>query len=152
MQKSSQGASNTSEPTKSASIILVGTYKDKVWSAAEHEVINTLLFKHFRLMEIFVAIEPFKEGNHLDDKGKLYFFPVDNTLGKSDPVILKLQTKFHECVLHPYFLVQKIPFSWLALFYKIQVLKQAKWHFLSLDDFTQICKECEVGGPDKESK
>ena len=66
-----------------APVLLVGTHKDAVSSPADHQLINELLQDSLKLHEND-QIRPCEDP-------KLYFFPLDNTMGNTDPIVEALR-------------------------------------------------------------
>jgi GTPase SAR1 family protein len=129
---------------KRASVILVGTHKDKVSNRNEHEEISNLLVEKLGEHEAWNMISeiPVEIGN-------LCFFPVDNTLGKIDPVLGKLMLQIEASVMQSEHLKHKIPFAWFALLDRVQELKQAHTLLCTHADFLDMCKQ--VGFPSSPS-
>ncbi len=73
----------TEEERGCAPILLIGTHKDIVTDAAQHELISKLLVSHFSER---MASTAWPKVQFFSDE-KLCFFPVNNKLGHTDPAI-----------------------------------------------------------------
>jgi GTPase SAR1 family protein len=130
---------------KYTKIFLVGTHKDIVSNARDHESISKVLYENFNSIPYWAAVEPFTDGTVSTGKGVLNFFPVDNKLGNKDLVIAHMMQKVEQSVRESDHLKHKVPFSWMALIDIIEKLKQRNTLQLSIQEFTSLCSS--VGIP-----
>ena len=126
-----------------ASIILVGTHKDKVAGRIAHEKISDLLVKHLSehpAWELVVEITELPS-----ESGALCFAPVDNIKGRKDPVIGAVMRQIEITIKQSEHFKYKIPFVWFALLDRIQELKQAHKLLITYEEFCAMCRQ--VGFP-----
>ena len=118
-----------------APVVFVGTHKDKVLDPADHEKISLLLYKRYSNSLIWPkVIENFLASG---SKGKthMYFFPVDNTLSRRDPVVIDLLEAMENVMHTSAFTNEMVLLTWLKTLDDIQCCKTP---FLHLDDVYKI--------------
>jgi hypothetical protein len=118
-----------------APVVFVGTHKDKVTDPADHEKVSLRIFKRYSKlifwpMVIENALERGTNGTTL-----MYFFPVDNTLSRSDPTMINLLTTMEEVMQASSFTNEKVPLAWLKTLDDIQSQDTS---FLKLDDVVSM--------------
>jgi GTPase SAR1 family protein len=126
-----------------APILLVGSHKDKVWRPEDHEAISKLLDDRFQYHSVWSQVMRFKEAQVKAARGTLWFFPVDNTIGHKDPVIVKVQQGILERVGNEKYVKLEVPFTWLSA---LEVLQKETASCLHIDRVLEICAESSMGG------
>lgn len=91
-----------------APIVLVGTHKDAVASDEQHQYISKLLSDTFSHSSVWKYVHQFKSKS-------LAFFPIDNTMGSKDPVMLQVKQVVYEAVMAEKYIKEKVPFTWLKV-------------------------------------
>ena len=124
-----------------ASIVLVGTHKDKVHDPEDHLKISELLVHEFRENQLWWKMIEGAERS----ADALCFFPIDNTQGQQDPLIGELMCRIEEIAKRSDNLKYKVPFEWLALLDKFEELKESSCLVLRRQKFQEICHQ--VGFP-----
>jgi len=98
-------------------IFLIGTHKDVVSDGEKHDLISKLLREKFSGNPAWHKVNFFKCGPKA-----LTFYPVDNTLGSSDPVIGELRNDVQRCVSEEAYVKKLIPFEWMQVMDQMQQL------------------------------
>jgi hypothetical protein len=122
-----------------APILLVGTHKDRVKSPAEHEKISKLLYDTFKHKPAWSSVERFEKATGSSGRGNQWFFPVDNTIGNRDPVLLEIKQVVQERVKKENYVKEKVPFVWLGVLEKLQ--SGDKGSSITLEQVKEICKD-----------
>ena len=125
-----------------ASILLVGTHKDRVRDPREHEAVGGALYDALHAHPSWPAVLEFREGELSTGRGVLCFFPVDNTLGSRDPVVGRLMRCVEATVRESEHLRHWVPFAWLALLDRIEALKQGSCLAVPLAEAVRLGAEC----------
>jgi hypothetical protein len=133
-------AVDANEDPEIAPIILVGTHKDRVPSAADHVMISKKLDEIFSGKPAWSSVERFKKAKVISGRGALWFFPVDNTIGNKDPVMVHIQEVVLERVKKERYVNEKVPFAWLKVLEQLQNVD--KGSSITLQQVLTICKEC----------
>jgi hypothetical protein len=123
-----------------APILLVGTHKDRVKSPAEHENISKLLYDKFKHKPAWSSVELFEKATGSSGRGNQWFFPVDNTIGNKDPVLLEIKQVVQERVQKEKYVNEKVPFVWLDVLEKLQ--SGDKGSSITLEKVKEVCKDC----------
>ena len=101
--------SYTASPDASpAPVFFVGTHKDTVATPTEHEEISDFLHEQLSVSPSWACVQPFHEGQASTGKGLLWFFPVDNTLGREDKVVLELMIAIEKAIEQEDYVKQKV--------------------------------------------
>jgi GTPase SAR1 family protein len=106
-----------------APIVLIGTHKDAIRSALEHEAISSLIYEKFKASPAFGSVVPFKHGTSSSGMALLWFYPVDNTLGGGDATIELIKSAVYEKLQHEEYLKRAVPLPWLQLYDALQSTK-----------------------------
>jgi hypothetical protein len=112
-----------------APVYLLGTHKDKVPATAQHEEISKLLDEEFGDLLVWQSA--------LQHYRQLCFFPIDNTAGQKDQVVRHVMEAVHERVRDEPYVTDMVPFTWLALFDKLQAHPHS---FVGLAEVQQMAK------------
>ena len=133
-------AVDANEDPEIAPIILVGTHKDRVSSSADHVMISEMLDKTFSGKPAWSSVERFKKAKVISGRGALWFFPVDNTIGNKDPVMVHIQEVVLERVKKERYVNEKVPFAWLKVLEQLQNVD--KGSSITLQQVLTIGKDC----------
>ena len=131
-----------------APILLIGTHKDRVKSPAEHENISKLLYDTFKHKPAWSSVELFEKATGSSGRGNQWFFPVDNTIGNKDPVLLEIKQVVQERVQKEKYVNEKVPFVWLDVLEKLQ--SGDKGSSITLEKVKEVCKDCGLSDTAKE--
>jgi serine/threonine protein kinase/GTPase SAR1 family protein len=131
-----------------APVILVGTHKDKVPDAKDHERIKQILDHEFNSSPIWSHVVPFHGGTVSSGRGLLNFFPVDNKRKQRDgqpvdDVVREMQAAVQKSLEEEEYLKAKVPLQWLRVFDALMLEKeQCDVPFKFLTDVEQIASDC----------
>ena len=118
--------------TKPAPIFIVGTHKDTVPSPADHQAISEAVSA--ALGEYNPALNSLQR----NEAEGLYFFPIDNTLGRNDPTMTTLM-KCIEAVIETQPYVQKmLPLMWFRV---LDWMNGQSRFYLTYDEVAKIAKD-----------
>ena len=118
--------------TKPAPIFIVGTHKDTVPLPADHQAIS----KAFSAA--LGGNNPALNSLQRNDTESLCFFPIDNTLGRSDPTMITL-TKRIEAVIETQAYVQKLlPLLWFRV---LDWMNGQSRFYLMYDEVAKFAKD-----------
>jgi GTPase SAR1 family protein len=137
------------EINEMAPMLFIGTRKDVIYNPLQHEYISNQLFYYFHNHNSWPFVVPNSTGEGSTGSTNLFFFPVNNKLGKKDPVISKLMISIEEIVSESNYIQEEIPFSWLQL---IDVLKEMNKSFLTYQDLIEVTVESGCALKEKELK
>ena len=126
-----------------APILLVGSHKDKVSRPEDHEAISMILDDKFQCHRVWSQVTRFKEARVKAGRGTLWFYPVDNTKGHSDPVIVKVQQSILERVGNEKYVKHEVPYTWLSA---LEELQKETASCLHMDRVLEICAGSSMGG------
>mmetsp|Transcript_54462 Transcript_54462/g.88213 ORF Transcript_54462/g.88213 Transcript_54462/m.88213 type:complete len:1184 (+) Transcript_54462:4197-7748(+) len=129
-------AANAVDPSDGsvAPIVLVGTHKDVVGSAEQHQHISKLLILTFSNTSVWAYVHQFQ-------KESLAFFPIDNSMGSKDPVMLHVKEVVHKAVMAEKYIQEKVPFVWLKVLQHLHGEVSKGKSVLKLDQVVDICNE-----------
>jgi GTPase SAR1 family protein len=119
-----------------APVFLVGTHKDEVALANEHESIDKILSEELNGIPSWSAINEYKQ-----ESKTMHFFPVNNKVGIVDPVLVQLMQEIHACMHRADHLKHKIPFKWMALMDEFEKLKVENKYAIKLEVFKALCED-----------
>ena len=119
--------------TKPAPIFLVGTHKDTVPSPADHQAISEALSA--ALGEYNPALSSLQ---HNETEG-LCFFPIDNTLGRSDLTMTTLMKCIEEVIDAQAYVHKMLPLLWFRVLDWMN--GQSRFH-LMYDEVAKFAKDC----------
>jgi hypothetical protein len=122
-------------------VVLVGTRKDIVSSPADHETISTLLSTEFRSTLCWPFTIRNKYGVGVNGRTMLNFFPVDNKLGRNDPMTLHLTEATEKTMDAAPFTHKPVPLSWFKV---LDVVQAESKSCISLVEFNMIANSCEI--------
>jgi serine/threonine protein kinase/GTPase SAR1 family protein len=131
-----------------APVILVGTHKDKVPDAKDHESIKQILDREFDSSPLWRHVVPFHGGTVSTGRGLLNFFPVDNKQKQLDgdyvdDVVRAIQAAVQKRLEEEEYLKAKVPLQWLRVFDALMLEKeQCDMPFKFLTDVEQIASGC----------
>ena len=126
-----------------ASIVLVGTHKDKVPSPHAHAHISQLLSKTFMANPAWRLVVPFKQGTTSRGRELLWMFPVDNTKEPgNDAVLQHLRVEIERVCRQGQHLKHKVPYTWLKVLTKLQSLVQgaSQQQVASREQVLEVCR------------
>jgi hypothetical protein len=133
---------------KTAQVVFVGTHKDKYNNPADHDKIHTII------SELVESVPPIAANmlKNLDGEGAKgttthYFYPVDNTIGTSDPTIVALMDAIVSNLKEAPHVIQKKPVTWLK-FVDLIKERQAEATYITYPEAWSIARS--VGVPDKD--
>ena len=86
------------ETGETAPVALVGTRKDKVSDPASHQKISTLLYETFCNSVAWPYVLENDSAEGANGIASLFFFPVDNQMGRKDNTVLKLMNMVEETI------------------------------------------------------
>mmetsp|Transcript_12234 Transcript_12234/g.28831 ORF Transcript_12234/g.28831 Transcript_12234/m.28831 type:complete len:994 (-) Transcript_12234:112-3093(-) len=119
-----------------APVLLVGTHKDACLDPAEHEAISNLLYEKLGQTRAWIAtVRKFGEGTVSTGTGLLWFFPVDNILGRQDPVIGNLMAAVEELLSQEDYINREVPLGWLATY---DELRRSTQTTMSWEEFRAV--------------
>ena len=126
-----------------APLILVGTRKDIVRSPADHEKISILLFDTFSRSKAWPSVIDNPRGTGVNGTCTLWFYPVDNTLGRNDDSLRQMSTAVERAMNDGPFTHKKVPLTWLRLLDELlQGTNQSCWY--SLTNVAKMATTCGV--------
>eukprot|EP00049_Salpingoeca_infusionum_P013197 m.246542 g.246542 ORF g.246542 m.246542 type:complete len:1402 (+) comp15381_c0_seq2:107-4312(+) len=114
-----------------APVLLVGTHKDVVTRSNDHKTLSALLADTFGHHPSFGSVVPFSKQN-------LEFFPLDNTKGRDDPVVVELQRAIEKHASESDMIQQNVPYTWLQLHDSLQNLALGK---IDLEEFPEVSQD-----------
>ena len=119
--------------TKPAPIFIAGTHKDTVPSPADHRAISDAI------SAALGDYNPALNSLQRNEADGLCFFPIDNTLGRSDPTMTALMKRVEEVIeVQPY--VQKmLPLMWFRV---LDWMNGQSRQYLTYDEVAAYAKEC----------
>ncbi len=126
---------------RGASILLVGTHKDRVPDPRDHERISVLLTEQLQATLSWVRVAPFLQGEVPTGRGVLCFFPVDNKLGIRDPVVGQLMQQVDLTVRGSEHISRKVPFAWLALLDIVENMKKKNNIVVPYSQILRVCAD-----------
>ena len=130
------------ESSEMAPILFIGTRKDLISDPLQHEYISNQLFYYFHNHNSWPFVVPNTFGEGTRGSTNLFFFPINNTLGRNDPMISRLMISIEEIVSESFYIQEEIPWIWLQL---IDRLKDMKRSFLTYPDVVQLFQQYSVG-------
>ena len=143
----------TGSEVQNAALVLVGTHKDRVSSARDHEAISQLLWSRFSQHVQWPFVVPLKEGVVSTGRGLLWFYPVDNTRASGvgrDPVLGQLITSLEGKVQAQDHVHRLVPFTWMSLYDKLQEELHAGKLVVSMHTVQGLARDCGVAVEDVE--
>lgn len=96
-----------------APIVLVGTHKDKVPTRVEHELMSQRLTDLLGEHPAWRLVEGMKGGG---GEAGLWFYPVDNTKGSSDPVVAQLMSAVEGLVEAEDYIKTQVHLAWVGVY------------------------------------
>jgi GTPase SAR1 family protein len=100
-----------------APVFLIGTFKDVVPSLEKHEEIDAIFARSLKPLKLCPTLV-------LNEQDNLAFWPIDNTKGGADEVIVRLRTAILESVGKMDFISMKIPLAWTMMLDKMMATKK----------------------------
>ena len=128
------------ETESMAPIVIVGTHKDIVKSAAQHEQISRILEEKFRSS---VAWPWIQENEDTEEEGgqNLCFFPVDNRKSRGDTTVVKMMKLIEDIIDKSDYVHLERPLTWLQTMDRLTACGKA---YLPLVEVEAIAEECDV--------
>jgi hypothetical protein len=123
-----------------APIFLVGTHKDAVDSPKEHERISAMLDETFCRKAAWASVHRFAKATLSSGRGTLWFFPVDNSLGNKDPVMLEIKKSVQKVVQEEKYVNKMVPFTWLKVLEHLQ--EAGRDSYISLEEVVKLSQVC----------
>lgn len=132
-----------------APFLLIGTHKDLVPSPEQHEAISRRLATELGKNQVFWAsICKNDRGTVTSGRGQLWFFPVNNKIGRKDVVFKDIMDTVQTVVSKEEYLKQKVPFSWFKVYDSLQE-RAAQEAYLSRSELLDLA--CHCGLPSQRS-
>jgi hypothetical protein len=128
-----------------APILLVGTRKDQVSSAADHQTISNLLYSTFRSHVGWGHVLEYEEGCGAKGRTTLAYFHVDNTKGRGDPTVVHMMQTIEDVISKSAYVKALKPLVWLQCLDKLYETKKSYMH---LDEATSIMGTCGLQSDD----
>jgi len=125
-------------------LILVGTHKDIVVSAEQHNEIATIMANEFSMHPVWKFLVQCKGQELLD---ALSFFPIDNTQASEDPVIQQLMNCVEEIskdVSEQDYINLRVPKEWFKALDRFQSLSSGVVSLKYHEEVIPICQECNM--------
>jgi hypothetical protein len=104
-----------------ATVVLVGTRKDKLPDSRDQAEISQLLASRFQHHPCWRRLLTCSAGEGRNGRAALWFFPIDNTIGREDLVLGELMAALEESLLASPFVQQMKPITWLRV---LDILKK----------------------------
>eukprot|EP00392_Amoebophrya_sp_AT5.2_P019627 g20561.t1 len=136
------------ETGRTAPLVLVGTRKDIVRSPSDHEKISILLFDTFSRNKAWPSVLDNPKGEGVNGTCTLWFYPVDNTLGRGDDSMSQMTVAAEKAMDEGSFTHKKVPLTWLRLLDELQGKKES---WFSLRDVATVAATCGID-PSEELK
>ena len=119
--------------TKPAPIFIVGTHKDTVPSSADHQAISEAL------SAALGVDNPVLNSLQRNEAEGLCFFPIDNTLGRSDTTMTTLMKSIEAVIETQEYVHKMLPLLWFRV---LDWLNGQSRHYLMYDEVARYAKEC----------
>ena len=119
--------------TKPAPIFIAGTHKDTVPSSADHQAISDTLSA--ALGEYNPALNSLQR----NEAEGLCFFPIDNTLGRSDPTMTALMKRVEAVIETQPYVKKMLPLLWFRV---LDWMNGQSRFYLKYDEVATYAKEC----------
>ena len=119
--------------TKPAPIFIVGTHKDTVPSSADHLAISDAISA--ALGEYNPALNSLQR----NDAEGLCFYPIDNTLGRSDPTMTTLMKRIEAVIETQDYVKKMLPLLWFRV---LDWMNGQSRFYLKYDEVAVYAKEC----------
>lgn len=126
---------------RTAPVVLVGTRKDKVTDPAQHEAISFLLFNEFKSSIAWRDIVENQSADGHNGKIDLFFFPVDNTAGRSDPTMQKMMKAIEDAIDASDYAHSEQPLSWLQA---LDAINAKDVPYLAYADIVDVAASCDI--------
>ena len=126
---------------KCAPYILVGTHKDCVTDSRQHHEIDFILNEEFKSFPPWNFRLENLQGEGANGRCNLCFFPIDNKLGRGDPVMLHVMSCIENAIQQADYTHKKVPLEWLLC---VDKLKGMNKNFLGIQDFHGVANSCNV--------
>lgn len=134
---------DTVSPPTMCQIVFVGTHKDVISSAADHEKISNILHAEFYHSIAWAYLLSNEDGVGVRGTTTLNFFPVDNTLGRADPTVKSLMTLLEQELEKSEFVNQSIPFTWLKC---LDLITERKETHFALSEVQRVAESINLVG------
>lgn len=122
-------------------IVIVGTRKDKVRDPAEHEAISTLLYETYSSSIAWPYILEYAGASGANGKSDLFFYPIDNTLGRGDPALQKLLSAIENVIDESDYVHAEQPLTWIRTLDKLKAKSDS---YILYSEVEKIAKTCDV--------
>jgi hypothetical protein len=122
---------------QTARVVFVGTRKDRVAEAGQHEHISALLESTFRTNPVWIRRMKNNHAQGRDGHVRLNFFPVDNTMGRGDTSVAALMHEMEISLSSDAVVQQRKPLTWLQMIDKLGICTEESC-FLSLQKVQAI--------------
>ena len=129
---------NTNE---TAPVVFVGTRKDKVSSPADHHKISTVLYDNFSSSLAWPSVVENDNGVGANGRACLFFFPVDNVQGRSDPQVQFLLQQVEQVIDGSDYVHKENPLVYLQTIDKLTALNKS---FLTYEEASEVAQKCGV--------
>jgi hypothetical protein len=125
------------ETSRTAPVVFVGTHKDQFPDPADHEKVSKRIFERYSRSRVLwpMVIENSLKVVGSSASAPMYFYPVDNTLSRSDPTIINLLLAMEKVMDESSFTNEMIPLAWLKT---LDDMKGRDTSYLNLDDVYKI--------------
>jgi hypothetical protein len=125
-------------------LYIYNSKQDIVSQPSDHADISKLLHKTFSSSSAWKGVISHKNGtvSSSGQRGRLWFYPVDNKHGLSDPTLDEVQQVIQEKMLKEKYVNHKVPFAWLGVFEKLQQEAENGACTINLAQALGLCADC----------
>jgi hypothetical protein len=88
----------------------------------------------------WASVHRFAKATLSSGRGTLWFFPVDNSLGNKDPVMLEIKKSVQKVVQEEKYVNKMVPFTWLKVLERLQ--EAGRDSYISLEEVVKLSQEC----------
>lgn len=121
--------------------VLVGTRADRVTSLAQYTAISTTLYEHFNKHLGWKSLLTNDRGMGSRGSCMLWFYPVDNTIGRDSIVVQDLMVAMESAIKQSPYSHQHCPLGW---FRAVDVMKATKKTCITLAEAELIASTCDI--------
>ena len=127
------------ETKETAPLVLVGTRKDKVNNPADHHRISTILYDNFSSSLAWPSVVENDNGSGANGRVCLFFFPVDNVRGRSDPQVQHLLQDVEKVIDESDYVHKEQPLVYLQTLDKLSALNRSCFSYDEVSEVAQLC-------------
>ena len=122
-----------------APIFIVGTRKDLISDSVKHVEMSNIIYESFKDCRAWPSVVSNKNGTSKGAKTTLYFFPVDNTIHRNDPVIANMMVEVEKKLKVSRYTGKPIPLTWFKCMDNMTATKKT---CLQLKEVKRIARGC----------